>query len=188
MSRKALFLDRDGVINRDDDFVHRPEDFHFEDGIFELVRAALGLGYVPVVVTNQSGIARGLFAEADYRALDAWMRARFAAEGAPVAAAYHCPFHPEATVEAYRHPRHPWRKPAPGMLLAARDDLGLDLAASALIGDRWSDVLAGAAAGLTRLALVGTRADAEGVPDAAPAAVRLADLRAARAWLQGLAR
>jgi D-glycero-D-manno-heptose 1,7-bisphosphate phosphatase len=184
MSRRALFLDRDGVINRDDDFVHRAEDFHFLPGIFPLVRGAIGLGYAPIVVTNQSGIARGLFTEAQYLALNQWMLERFSAEGARITATYHCPYLPVAAIAQYRHPNHPWRKPAPGMLLAARDDLGVELTDSVLIGDRWSDVQAGVAAGLTRLALLGQGADV--APPDPPAVTRLVDLDAALSWLRSL--
>jgi D-glycero-D-manno-heptose 1,7-bisphosphate phosphatase len=184
MARIGLFLDRDGVVNEDRDFVHRKEDFVFCDGIFDLVRTAISLNIAPVVVTNQSGIARGLFPEAAFHELTRWMLARFEAEGAPLARVYHCPYFPDAEVEAYRHPAHPWRKPAPGMLYAARDDLGLELARSAMIGDRWSDIGAGAAAGLAHLALVGSRADREAKPDHAPAVDRLADVRSAIEWLR----
>lgn len=186
MSKRALFLDRDGVINRDDDFVHRPEDFHFMPGIFEVVRHAIGLGYGPVVITNQSGIARGLFTETDYLTLNAWMLDQFSDQGAPIAATYFCPYLPAGKVERYRHPSHPWRKPAPGMLLQAREDLDLDLGTSVLIGDRWSDVQAGAAAGLTRLSLLGSRADAEGAPNDPPAVIRLGMLKDALPWLDSV--
>lgn len=145
--RRALFLDRDGVINRDDGYVHRIADFVWQDGIFDLARAACKAGLALVVVTNQSGIGRGLYTEAQFAELTAWMAARFAQEKAPLAATYHCPYHPQATVAAYRR-EHSWRKPAPGMLLAARDALDLDLHVSAMIGDRDSDMEAALAAGI----------------------------------------
>lgn len=187
MRRPALFLDRDGVVNEDSDFVHLRDDFVFSDGIFDLVRAALDLGFAPVIVTNQSGIARGLFTEEAFHDLNRWMLSVFEQRGAPVAKVYHCPYHPEAAVAAYRHADHPWRKPAPGMLLAARDELALDLSRSAMIGDRWSDVAAGHAAGLPFLALVGDRADREGAAADPPPADRLADIREAVGWLQAKA-
>lgn len=186
--RPGLFLDRDGVVNEDTHFVHRKEDFVFCEGIFELVRTGLALGYVPVIVTNQSGIARGLFTECDFNALTAWMLSMFETESAPVAKVYHCPFLPDGHVAAYRHPDHPWRKPAPGMIHAARDELGLDLSRSALVGDRWSDALAGAAAGLPLLALIGDRADRESAPGPVPPVARLPNLRAAAAWLEASTR
>jgi D-glycero-D-manno-heptose 1,7-bisphosphate phosphatase len=153
--RPALLLDRDGVINVDRTYVSRIEEFAWQPGIFDLARAATGRGMAIVVVTNQSGIGLGYYTEDDYQVVTAHMRARFDAERAPITAVYHCPFHPEAETPLYRVPDHPWRKPRPGMILAARDDLGLDLARSILIGDRWSDIAAGAAAGVGLLAVIG---------------------------------
>ncbi len=155
-NRQALFLDRDGVINVDRGFVYRREDFEWLPGIFDLVRSARRHGLPVVVVTNQSGIGRGYYSEDDFFALTRFMQQRFEAEDAPLTAVYHCPFHPQAEVDRYRHPDHPWRKPHPGMLLQARADLGLDLARSVIFGDRSSDLEAGAAAGLGHLALIGS--------------------------------
>lgn len=152
-TRKALFLDRDGIINIERDYVHRAEDFTFVDGIFELCRAAAHQGFLAVVITNQSGIARGLYTEADFANLTDWMIGKFAAEGITIAKVYHCPYHPEALVERYRCD-HADRKPSPGMILRARDDLRLDLSASVLIGDRLTDIEAGRRAGIPRLCLV----------------------------------
>ena len=178
--RPALFLDRDGIINADRGFVARREDFIWQDGIFDLVRSALARGFVPVVVTNQSGIGRGLYTAADYAALTEWMLARFAEEHAPIARVYHCPFHPEAELPQFRCV-HPWRKPAPGMLLAAAQDLHIDLTRSILLGDRWSDIAAGVAAGVTRVVLVGPLANAV-YDDAPPGLIRLPDMAAAAQW------
>ena len=155
--RKALFLDRDGVINVDRNYVYRIEDFDWQPGIFDLARAAIGKGLDLVVVTNQSGIGRGYYSEADYQVLTTFMRARFAAEGAALAAIYHCPFHPDAIWPELRVADHSWRKPRPGMILAARDELGIELGSSVMIGDRGSDIEAGAAAGVGTLVLVGPR-------------------------------
>jgi D-glycero-D-manno-heptose 1,7-bisphosphate phosphatase len=151
--RKALFLDRDGIINIERDYVHQAADFTFVDGIFALCRAAGQHGFLPVVITNQSGIARGLYTEADFAALTSWMIGKFAGEGVTIAKVYHCPYHPEAAVERYRCD-HADRKPSPGMLLRARDELRLDLSASILIGDRLTDIEAGRRAGIPRLCLV----------------------------------
>lgn len=161
MQTKALFLDRDGVLNVDRHHVCRPEDFEWQAGIFDLLRHAHGQGCRLVVATNQSGIARGLFTEADFQRLTAWMLAELAQRGIPAVRVYHCPYHPEAPVARYRA-AHPWRKPAPGMLLAARDELGLDLSRSIMVGDRWTDMQAGQAAGVPVLALVGDRAEPAG--------------------------
>ena len=185
----ALFLDRDGVVNVDRGFVARREDFVWQEGIFDLVRLALARGFVPVIVTNQSGIGRGLYTLADYAALTAWMLARFAAERATIARVYHCPYHPEAEIAQYRAV-HPWRKPQPGMLLAAQVDLQLDLGRSVMVGDRWSDVGAAVAAGVGNIMLVGPLSREQPGPDpppggiaSAPAGlVRLGDMPAVVCW------
>ncbi|HRD75976.1 MAG TPA: HAD family hydrolase [Hyphomicrobiaceae bacterium] len=150
----ALFLDRDGVVNVDRDYVFRREDFDWQPGIFDLARTAHRAGLPIVIVTNQSGIGRGYYSEVDFQALTTWMRTRFEDEGAPIRAVYHSPHHPEAARPEYRAADHPWRKPRPGMLLAARDEHGLDLVNSIMIGDRVSDIEAGAAAGVGTLVLV----------------------------------
>jgi D-glycero-D-manno-heptose 1,7-bisphosphate phosphatase len=145
--RRALFLDRDGVINVDHGYVHRPEHFEFMPGIFALVRTARELGLAVVVVTNQAGIGRGLYTEADFLQLTRWMLARFTEESAAIERVYHCPTHPTAGIGAYKVDS-PMRKPGPGMLLLARDELALDLPRSVLLGDKISDVQAGLAAGV----------------------------------------
>lgn len=144
---KALFLDRDGVINLERDYVHRIEDFEFVDGIFALCRAAQAQGYLPVVITNQSGIGRGYYTEAQFQALTAWMKSEFAREGVEIARVYHCPYHPDAGIGEYRAESFD-RKPNPGMILRAEKDLDLDLGSSMLVGDRKSDMQAGEAAGV----------------------------------------
>ncbi|MGC3996244.1 MAG: HAD family hydrolase [Anaeromyxobacter sp.] len=151
--RPALLLDRDGVINVDHGYVSRPEDVTFVDGVFALCQAAAARGWPIVVVTNQAGIGRGYYGEGDFERLSRWMMAELAARGAPLAAVYWCPHHAAAGVGEYRLDC-PSRKPGPGMLLAARDELGLDLAASALVGDKVSDLVAGRAAGVGRLVLL----------------------------------
>jgi D-glycero-D-manno-heptose 1,7-bisphosphate phosphatase len=150
---KAVFLDRDGIINVERDYVHKAADFTFVDGIFDLCRAARAHGFLLVVITNQSGIARGLYTEEDFADVTLWMIEKFASEGIAIAKVYHCPYHPEATIERYRCD-HADRKPSPGMLLRARDELQLDLSASILIGDRLTDIEAGRRAGIPRLCLI----------------------------------
>lgn len=146
--RPALFLDRDGVINVDHGYVHRVQDFEFIPGIFELARFVVrDLRWPIVVVTNQAGIGRGYFDEASFQRLTTWMCKRFAAEAAPITKVYHCPYHPEHGVGEYRRD-HPSRKPKPGMLFQAAADLDLDLAQSALIGDKISDIECANAAGI----------------------------------------
>lgn len=149
----ALFLDRDGVINHEVGFLHRPSDVRWVDGIFPLCRTAASFGYKLVVVTNQSGIARGFYSMADFDALTDWMRAAFVREQAPLDAVYCCPYHPEQGIGEYRR-EHEDRKPSPGMLHRAARDLRLDLAASIMVGDRCTDVGAANAAGLRQAFLM----------------------------------
>ena len=145
--RPALFLDRDGVINVEKNYVHRVEDFEFLDGIFDLCRAATERNMPIVVVTNQAGIGRGYYSEAQFQTLTEWMKSQFEEAGAPISAVYFCPDHPKHGVGSYRKESFD-RKPNPGMLFRARDDLGLDLSRSILIGDKASDITAAKAAGV----------------------------------------
>ncbi len=159
-ARRAAFLDRDGVINVDHGYVVRIEDFEFVAGTLDACRTLAQRGFALVVITNQSGIGRGLYTEADYQTLTAWMRAQFAAAGAPLAGVYHCPHHPTEASGAYRI-ECDCRKPAPGMLLHAAADLNLDLDRSVLFGDRRSDLQAAFTAGVPYRVLLGT----DGVQD-----------------------
>lgn len=147
MSHAALFLDRDGVINQDYGYVHKPEDVVFVDGIFELVSAAKQAGYPVIVVTNQAGIGRGYYSEADFNNLMDWMKARFAEHGGQIDAVYFCPFHLEHGVGDYKKDSFD-RKPNPGMLLRAAEEYGLDLSRSIMIGDKDSDMQAASKAGV----------------------------------------
>lgn len=178
---RALLLDRDGVINVDHGYVHKPESFEFMPGIFEFCRGAQALGYLLVVVTNQAGIGRGYYTEDDFAALTRWMLLRFAEASAPIARVYHCPTHPSAGLGHHRVDS-PRRKPAPGMIFDARDDLGLDLARSALIGDKPSDVQAAYAAGVgLRMLLTAPACAADSLP---PDTHQVPDFLAAAAALQ----
>jgi len=136
---KALFLDRDGVVNVDTGYVHRVEDFVLVDGVLDFCRTAVAKGYLLIVVTNQSGIARGLFTEDDFADVTAHMRRLFDEAGCPLTDVFHCP-----DLEG------PDRKPAPGMFLKARDKWEIDLAASVSVGDSPRDLAAGEAAGVGR--------------------------------------
>lgn len=145
--RKALFLDRDGVINLDHTYVCTPETFHFQEGIFELCRAAQKMDYVLLVVTNQSGIGRGYYSESQFQAFTKWMVRKFDERQIRIHRVYYCPYHPTDGVGRYRLDSSD-RKPKPGMLLRARDDFNLDLTSSMLIGDQLSDIRAAEAAGV----------------------------------------
>jgi len=152
-TRTAAFIDRDGVINAELGYVGHPEDFHLlpyaVDGLTRLAEH----GYALVVVTNQAGIAKGIYDEAAYESLTSHMVALLQAHGVQLAAIYHCPHHPHGSVARYAI-ECDCRKPAPGMLLRAAADLGLDLARSVLVGDKPSDTAAGRAAGVQLTVLV----------------------------------
>jgi D-glycero-D-manno-heptose 1,7-bisphosphate phosphatase len=150
--RPALFLDRDGVINVDHSYVCNPADFEFIDGIFDLCRRAQQQGYLLIVITNQAGIGRGYYSEADFAALTNWMCERFKAEGATIDGVYFSPFHPQHGIGRYKADA-PCRKPRPGMILQAAEEHGIDLARSVLVGDNQTDIDAGVAAGVGRLFL-----------------------------------
>ena len=145
--RKALFLDRDGVININHGYVHTPANTDWVPGIFELVAKAHARGYLPIVVTNQAGIGRGRYDEAAFLEYTAWMHAQFAVRGTPLLATFWCPHHAEAGLGDYRVACE-CRKPQPGMLLAAAERFGLGMDASWMIGDKPSDLEAAAAAGV----------------------------------------
>lgn len=151
--RPALFLDRDGVINRDINHLYKIEDVVFIDGVFDTLKKYQSSGYAIVIVTNQAGIAKGLYSEHDYLELSKWMKSVFSDHGVNIDAEYYCPHHPEATVAKYKKVCN-CRKPAPGMILKAAKELNLDLKKSILVGDKESDILAGKNAGIKRLILV----------------------------------
>lgn len=158
MNRPALFLDRDGVINIDHGYVHTPEKFEFVHGIFEVVAAASRMGYLVVVVTNQAGIGRGYYTEAQFHELTDWMKARFMEHGGRIDAVYFCPYHPEHGIGSYLQ-KSDYRKPAPGMLLLAEQELKIDMKRSLIIGDKPSDMEAGRAAGIGCLLYLSDKAD-----------------------------
>lgn len=153
IKRPALFLDRDGIINVETNYVHRIEDFVFIDGIFDLCRNAAAAGMAIVVVTNQAGIGRGYYTEAQFHELSGWMRERFAEEGVVIDGVYFCPYHAEHGIGKYRAESFD-RKPNPGMILRARDELGLSLENSILVGDKASDIAAARAAHVGRAVLM----------------------------------
>jgi D-glycero-D-manno-heptose 1,7-bisphosphate phosphatase len=146
--RGAIFFDRDGVLNEDLGFVHRVADFRWIEGARQAVKMVNEAGLLAIVVTNQSGVARGYFDEGDVRGLHDWMAKDLAEIGARIDAFYYCPYHEQATVPAYRFVDHPDRKPNPGMILRAMRDFAIDPSRSVAIGDKARDVEAGRRAGV----------------------------------------
>jgi D-glycero-D-manno-heptose 1,7-bisphosphate phosphatase len=144
---RAVFLDRDGVLIEDVDWLTRPEQIRVLPGVPQALRGLAQAGFRLIVVTNQPIIARGMATEAELATLHAAIAGQLAGGGAPLLDRfYYCPHHPRATLPAYRVVCE-CRKPRPGMLLRAAKELDLDLRASFMVGDRITDIAAGAAAG-----------------------------------------
>lgn len=139
---KALFLDRDGVINIEKDYLYKIQEFEFIDGIFELCKYYHDLGYIIIVVTNQSGIARKYYNEDDFNRLTTWMISEFEKNNIEIKKVYFCPHHPDITGECQ------CRKPNPKMLLDASMEFDIDMKNSIIIGDKQRDIEAGLNAGL----------------------------------------
>lgn len=173
---RALFLDRDGVINVDYGHVSRAEDFTFVDGIFDLVRTANTRDYEVVVVTNQAGIAKGFYSEVQFLSLMKWVSEQFITHGARIDAVYYCPCHPDHGVAPYRADSE-GRKPRPGMIRRAAAERGLRLAESVMVGDRVSDMQAGTTAGVGGLFLFNS-------PDAFPRATSISSLQTVQRYLE----
>jgi D-glycero-D-manno-heptose 1,7-bisphosphate phosphatase len=140
--KKALFLDRDGVINVDHGYVSRIEDFEFVDGILDFIKTAQAKGYLPIIVTNQSGIGRGYYKAEEFEILTEWMLEEMRRAGIVIdrSQVFHCPHTPEAGCDC--------RKPMPGMLLEAIGRFEIDLENSWMIGDKPSDIEAARRAGV----------------------------------------
>jgi D-glycero-D-manno-heptose 1,7-bisphosphate phosphatase len=153
LGRKAAFVDRDGVILVDSGFLHRVEDLELLPGSIEGLQRLQAAGYLLVVITNQSGIARGFYTEADYQRLTAHMQQRLLAAGVQLAAVEFCPHLPDAAIARYRVDCD-CRKPRSGMLERAAAALNIDVSASILVGDRATDIQAGRGAGVGRCWLV----------------------------------
>ncbi len=166
---QAFFLDRDGVINVECDYLHDPEQVVLIPGTADALKQIRAAGFLAVVVTNQSGIARGMYSEADTHAVHRRINELLGKEDAQIDAFYLCPHHPGYSGECS------CRKPAPGMLLAAARDLQIDLSRSFMVGDRISDLAAGKNAGCRNSYLVRTGYGSNLVEEAAAAGFPVAD-------------
>lgn len=163
---RAVFLDRDGVINVDHGYVSAWEQFEFLPGVPEALRELQSAGYLLIVVSNQSGIGRGYYSETNLEALNqAIAHYLYSTVGVRVSGFYHCPHHPTEAEGEFRKQCH-CRKPAPGMIHRAVRDHGIDVKTSLLVGDKDSDIEAGRAAGVTRLfKVVGSSHSVASAPD-----------------------
>lgn len=145
--QKAVFLDRDGVINIDKAYVSKIEDFEFCEGVFETLRHFQKLGYLLIIVTNQSGIGRGYYSEEDFQKLTSWMRQELLHVKITIDAVYHCPHVPETNCAC--------RKPKSGMFEEAIKAFDIDVTHSWMIGDKPSDIEAAHGAGIEQTILLG---------------------------------
>lgn len=148
MPIKTIFLDRDGVINKEVDYLHKIEDFEFIDGIFEACSHFKSLGYKIIIITNQSGIARGYYKENDYQKLSIWMINQFQKRNIDVLDIFHCPHSPESKCNC--------RKPKPGMFFKAKNKHNIKMGESWMIGDSERDIIAASSAGIKNTVIVGS--------------------------------
>ena len=149
MNSKALFIDRDGIINQDFGYVSSVEDFKFTDGIFELLACFARAGYILIVVTNQSGIGRGYYNQSDFEFLTTWMIERFAERKIKIKDVFFCPHAPEDQCRC--------RKPNTGMIESAVIAHNIDLSASWMIGDKLSDVQLARNSGISKAIFIGVQ-------------------------------
>lgn len=150
---KVVFLDRDGVINREINYLYKTIDFEYTFKCVEALTNILSAGYQIIVITNQAGIARGIFTEGDYYELTKFYTQDLSSHGVDILDVFFCPHHIDGVVSKYKVDCN-CRKPKPGMLLNAIDKYGVDISNSYFVGDKFSDVEAGDAAGIPNLALV----------------------------------
>ena len=146
MPNKTIFLDRDGVINKEVSYLHMIKDCEFIDGIFEACNYFQNIGFTIVIITNQSGIARGLFTENDYQILTDWITEQFNKKGIHLLDIFHCPHGPDSLCNC--------RKPMPGMLFEAQNKYDIDKTNSWLIGDKEVDIIAANNAGISNTILL----------------------------------
>ena len=145
-----MFIDRDGTLNQERDFLKRPEDLLLVDGAARAIKTLNGLGLVTCVISNQSGIARGFFSEADMALIHKALEQKLQAEGARLDRIYYCPHHPTEGIPPYRIDCD-CRKPKPGMLRMAEREFNIDLSRSFVIGDKLDDISAGIAVKATTI-------------------------------------
>ena len=146
MPIKTIFLDRDGVINKEINYLHKIDEFEFIDGIFDACLYIQSLGYTIIIITNQSGISRGYYTESDYQKVTQWMLNQFKYKNINILDIFHCPHGPDSTCDC--------RKPKPGMLLDAKVKHNTDMEKSWFIGDKELDVIAANSAGIDNTILV----------------------------------
>ena len=146
MAIKTIFLDRDGVINKEIHYLHKINDLEFVDGIFDVCIHFQNLGYQNIIITNQSGIGRGYYEESDYQKITNWMLSKFNGYGVKILDIFHCPHAPDSNCNC--------RKPKPGMLLNAKTKYGIDMKRSWLIGDKETDIQAANNAGINQTILI----------------------------------
>ena len=146
MSIKTIFLDRDGVINKEINYLHKIDDFEFIDGVFETCQYLISLDYQIIVITNQSGISRGYYTEKDFQTITEWMLAQFKKNDINILDVFHCPHSPDSHCNC--------RKPKPGMLLNAKHKHNINMQNSWIIGDKEVDIIAGISSGITNTILV----------------------------------
>ncbi len=182
MSRRAVFLDRDGTINEEVHYLRRAEDVRLLPGAGQAIARLNAAGLAVVVVSNQSGLARGYFDEADLASVQIRLNRLLAEQGARVDAYYFCPHHPEGAVEHYALACD-CRKPAPGLVLQAAREMGLELAGSYMVGDRLRDVACGKNAGLTSIMVRCGQDDGEPRPEDEKPDLVADDLAQAVDWI-----
>ena len=146
MTIKTIFLDRDGVINKEINYLHKIEDFEFIDGVFEACQYLQSLEYKIIVITNQSGISRGLYTKNDYQIITKWMVSQFMKNNISILDTFHCPHLPDSGCNC--------RKPKPGMLLEAKKKYNINMPESWMIGDKETDITAAISSGINNTILV----------------------------------